>query len=81
MIRAGMVVLAGALFAAAAVAQTPTSPQAPATPVAPATGRLGQKRRSDTPAGGVLVLGKAERPTGTRRLALLGPGVYRRSRG
>jgi chemotaxis methyl-accepting protein methylase len=31
--------------------------------------------------GGVLVLGKAERPTGTRRLALVGPSVYRRSRG
>ncbi len=31
--------------------------------------------------GGVLVLGKAERPNGTRQLDLAGPCIYRRSRG
>ncbi len=31
--------------------------------------------------GGILVLGKAERPLGSRRLALLAPCIYRRSRG
>lgn len=31
--------------------------------------------------GGVLVLGKAERPSGTRHLSLLSPCIYRRDRG
>jgi chemotaxis methyl-accepting protein methylase len=31
--------------------------------------------------GGMLVLGKAERPTGAKRLSLYGPCIYRRNRG
>jgi chemotaxis methyl-accepting protein methylase len=31
--------------------------------------------------GGILVLGKAERPTGGKRLSLIGPCIYRRNRG
>lgn len=48
---------------------------------AEATALLWQEFESLLRPGGVLVLGKAERPVGAGRLSLLGPCLYRRTRG
>ena len=45
-----------------------------------ATHRLWARLEQSLRLGGVLVLGKAERPTGATRLTLVAPGIYRRDR-
>jgi chemotaxis methyl-accepting protein methylase len=45
------------------------------------TGPLWERFAQSLRPGGVLVLGKAERPVGSRRWSLAGPCIYRRSRG
>ena len=44
------------------------------------TDPLWERLESSLRPGGVLVLGKAERPAGAQRLSLLGPCIYRRTR-
>ncbi|HEX8522422.1 MAG TPA: protein-glutamate O-methyltransferase CheR [Tepidisphaeraceae bacterium] len=44
-------------------------------------GRMWERFESSLTPGGFLVLGKAERPTGTKRLSGVGPCIYRRDRG
>ena len=46
-----------------------------------AAGHLWQQLEKSLRPGGLLVLGKAERPTGTRWLSPVAPCVYRRSKG
>lgn len=46
-----------------------------------ATARLWEQFEKLLRPGGVLVLGKAERPVGAKRLSLLAPCIYRRNRG
>jgi chemotaxis methyl-accepting protein methylase len=46
-----------------------------------ATGPLWERFEALLRPGGVLVLGKAERPTGVKRLTPVGPCLYRRVRG
>jgi chemotaxis methyl-accepting protein methylase len=48
---------------------------------AEAAGPLWERFEAALRAGGVLVLGRAERPLGSRRLSLLKPCIYRRIRG
>lgn len=47
----------------------------------PAANRLWGRLEKTIRPGGVLVLGKAERPIGTKRFILTGPSLYRRSKG